>query len=183
MIAVQKLHELQKSLVILCESGKRGGETRAVSLGNNDQGCTKMWWSHKLHEKIANEWHSYYMALRVWIPSVTIPCRASASMISSPWHSVFQVSTLWDSDAQASQFRRSWRLKVICQVSNLGFSNFQLPRQEVYCEAWLYALLAGKHVVFGHVSEGMDVVKKVETYGSGSGKTKAAITITNSGQL
>ena len=43
--------------------------------------------------------------------------------------------------------------------------------------------LDGKHVVFGQVVEGMDVVKKVESYGSQSGKTSKKIIITNSGQL
>ncbi|KAH3871824.1 peptidyl-prolyl cis-trans isomerase-like [Dreissena polymorpha] len=43
--------------------------------------------------------------------------------------------------------------------------------------------LDGKHVVFGQVVEGMDVVKKVEGYGSQNGKTKEKITITNCGQL
>merc|ERR1719456_1734927 len=33
--------------------------------------------------------------------------------------------------------------------------------------------LDGAHVVFGHVSEGMEVVKKVESFGSQSGKTSA----------
>ncbi|KAG9508738.1 hypothetical protein GZH46_02760, partial [Fragariocoptes setiger] len=42
--------------------------------------------------------------------------------------------------------------------------------------------LDGKHVVFGSVVEGIDVVRKIETYGSDSGKTKAKITITNCGQ-
>lgn len=42
---------------------------------------------------------------------------------------------------------------------------------------------AGKHVVFGEVTEGMDVVKAVEAQGSQSGRTKKTITITNSGQL
>ncbi|ORZ03434.1 cyclophilin-like domain-containing protein [Syncephalastrum racemosum] len=43
--------------------------------------------------------------------------------------------------------------------------------------------LDGKHVVFGEVVEGFDVVKAVEGNGSGSGKTKAEIKITNCGQL
>lgn len=43
--------------------------------------------------------------------------------------------------------------------------------------------LDGKHVVFGSVVEGLDVIKKVETYGSQSGKTSAKISVTASGQL
>jgi len=43
--------------------------------------------------------------------------------------------------------------------------------------------LDGKHVVFGSVVEGMDVVKKVESYGSDSGKTSAKIVIAECGQL
>ncbi|VVT49539.1 uncharacterized protein SAPINGB_P002319 [Magnusiomyces paraingens] len=43
--------------------------------------------------------------------------------------------------------------------------------------------LDGHHVVFGEVVEGMDLVKKIEAQGSQSGRTKAPITITASGQL
>merc|ERR1740138_1184217 len=43
--------------------------------------------------------------------------------------------------------------------------------------------LDGKHVVFGSVVEGMDVVKKVEGVGSQSGKTSAKVMVANSGQL
>jgi cyclophilin family peptidyl-prolyl cis-trans isomerase len=43
--------------------------------------------------------------------------------------------------------------------------------------------LDGKHVVFGKVVDGMDVVKKIESLGSDSGKTQAKIVIADCGQL
>ena len=39
------------------------------------------------------------------------------------------------------------------------------------------------HVVFGSVVEGMDVLKKVENFGTGSGRTKAEIAIIDCGEL
>ena len=43
--------------------------------------------------------------------------------------------------------------------------------------------LDGRHVVFGSVVEGMDVVKKMENYGTDSGRTQAKITISDCGEL
>jgi cyclophilin family peptidyl-prolyl cis-trans isomerase len=43
--------------------------------------------------------------------------------------------------------------------------------------------LDGKHVVFGVVEEGFDVVKRIESFGSSSGRPGAKITIRNAGVL
>jgi len=43
--------------------------------------------------------------------------------------------------------------------------------------------LDNKHVVFGSITDGMDVVKEVEKYGSSGGATSKKIVIQNCGQL
>jgi len=43
--------------------------------------------------------------------------------------------------------------------------------------------LDGKHVVFGKVEEGMDLVKRIETLGSQSGTPSKTVTIRDSGEL
>ncbi|CAH2012203.1 unnamed protein product [Acanthoscelides obtectus] len=43
--------------------------------------------------------------------------------------------------------------------------------------------LDNRHVVFGNVVEGMDIVKKIESFGSQSGKTSKKIVVSDCGQL
>ena len=43
--------------------------------------------------------------------------------------------------------------------------------------------LDGRHVVFGSVVEGMDIIKKVESFGSRSGKTTAKIVVEECGEI
>lgn len=43
--------------------------------------------------------------------------------------------------------------------------------------------LDGKHVVFGTVTDGMDVVRAVEAVGSSSGSTSKPVVIADCGQL
>ena len=43
--------------------------------------------------------------------------------------------------------------------------------------------LDGKHVVFGSVTEGIEVVKAIEAVGSESGRTSVKVVITDSGEL
>merc|ERR1711953_1479239 len=42
--------------------------------------------------------------------------------------------------------------------------------------------LDGKHVVFGEISKGMDIIKKMEAVGSDSGKTRQAVQIAACGE-
>lgn len=45
------------------------------------------------------------------------------------------------------------------------------------------AWLDGKHVVFGQIVDGMDVVREMEKYGTDSGKPKGKVVIADCGQL
>ena len=43
--------------------------------------------------------------------------------------------------------------------------------------------LDGKHVVFGKVKEGLEVIDKIESVGSQSGKTAQKVVVKDCGQL
>ena len=58
---------------------------------------------------------------------------------------------------------------------------WRCPVVQFFITTVVTSWLDGKHVVFGEVEEGMDVVKKIETYGSASGKPSQQVTIVKSG--
>lgn len=43
--------------------------------------------------------------------------------------------------------------------------------------------LNGKHVVFGNVTKGLEVVKAIESVGSANGKTSSPVVVADCGQL
>ena len=47
----------------------------------------------------------------------------------------------------------------------------------------VFSRLDGKHVVFGKVKEGMNIVEAMERFGSRNGKTSKKITIADCGQI
>ena len=65
----------------------------------------------------------------------------------------------------------------IC-TTNHSWSSFQF----FLCTAKT-AWLDGKHVVFGKVIKGMDVVKAVEAVGSQGGETSKKVTVSSSGMM
>ena len=75
----------------------------------------------------------------------------------------------------------------IQMVHNFSFVQLKLNGWTVRYEILLNLLsvenlFPGKHVVFGSVVEGMDIIKKVEGFGSRSGKTSAKIVIDDCGE-
>ena len=74
------------------------------------------------------------------------------------------------------KYNRPGTLYMANARSNINGSQFLISLDNA---SWM----DGINVVFGSVVEGMDVVKKIESYGSKSGKTRKKIVIAKAAQL
>lgn len=61
--------------------------------------------------------------------------------------------------------------------------NLLLKYQFILYTFGLLSRLDGKHVVFGKVKSGMNIVSAIEQVGSDSGRTRVPVMIMDSGQL
>jgi cyclophilin family peptidyl-prolyl cis-trans isomerase len=97
-----------------------------------------------------------------------------------PHHSHTPLQSIYGNKFEDENFKLKHTGPGILSMANAGpntnGSQFFLCTAETN---WL----DGKHVVFGSVVEGMDVVKAIEGVGSGSGATRAPVKITSCGQL
>lgn len=69
---------------------------------------------------------------------------------------------------------------VICLQANAGPNT---NGSQFFITTVKTSWLDNRHVVFGTVVEGMDVIKKIESWGTQSGKTNKKIVVADCGQL
>jgi cyclophilin family peptidyl-prolyl cis-trans isomerase len=96
----------------------------------------------------------------------TGPGQSSSLTILSPW--------------QREMYNNVLSVSGIMSMANAGPNT---NGSQFFITTAKTSWLDGKHVVFGSVVDGMDVVKKLESYGSQSGKTSKKIVVADSGQL
>jgi len=80
---------------------------------------------------------------------------------------------------QASNLARTPHSKPCC----LPLHPAPPPPRQFFITTVKTGWLDGRHVVFGKVIEGMDVVMKVEALGSGGGKPSKKVVIADSGEI
>ena len=75
-------------------------------------------------------------------------------------------------------------LTSLSDIHPLSFSQFRPPScAQFFITTSVTSWLDHKHVVFGEVVSGMDVVKAIESYGSENGRPAAKVTVTASGTV
>jgi cyclophilin family peptidyl-prolyl cis-trans isomerase len=88
--------------------------------------------------------------------------------------------SIWGSTFNDENFKLTHSKSGLLSMANRGKNT---NGSQFFITTAVTGWLDGKHVVFGEVSEGMDLVKKLESFGSDSGKTKAEIKIIDCGKL
>ena len=65
----------------------------------------------------------------------------------------------------------------------MGSVTVLVPLAQFFLTTVKTSWLDGKHVVFGRVVNGYDVVKKIEAMGSSSGATRKRVVVADCGQI
>ena len=131
----------------------------------------------------SSQWHWWQVHLRRYVPRYAFCLRL-------PFLVILKHSDRREFQAQAhppgtfvhgqrgsqhQRFTGSFVLRIVSWV--------QLTRCQFFITTVVTSWLDGKHVVFGEVAEGMDVVKQVESVGTESGRTRGKVIITSSGEV
>merc|ERR1712166_1700415 len=81
---------------------------------------------------------------------------------------------------QGGDFTRKHTRPGLLSMANCGPNT---NGSQFFLTTAITSWLDGKHVVFGEISEGMDVVRNIEKVGSQSGTTRQKVVVVNCGQL
>lgn len=88
--------------------------------------------------------------------------------------------SIYGAEFDDENFKHKHKKPYLLSMANAGPNT---NNSQFFITTVLTPWLDGKHVVFGEVLEGQDVVRKIESHGSQSGQTTKTVKIEKSGEL